>query len=340
VLALPDDAQIRCPICESPANLVEPSYPGYRERTTFGIAECAVCALSFAVPTIVDAALYDVIYSQRAVIPGYDRYDRYARSITRAKDPLAFLAEKEEHYWAVRKAVESLPVGAEVLDVGSGLGYLTYAFVRAGLRATGLDLSEEAIDRARSRFGNNYVAADFFAWSEQNPARYDLVVMLELIEHVEAPLLWLQSAMRLIKPGGRLLLSTPNRDFYVPGTIWETEAPPVHLWWFSAHSMRRIAKQVGVGLEIVDLTLCGIRPAPLPDGIVRTLRSPLIRRDGKSLASLLRRMLHRLGLLDAAIATHEWLATLRASASGMRADPARQDPARRETLVAILRNPT
>ncbi len=324
-----------CAVCGAPARVVDPAYPGYRAPSSFSIAACAACRTSFALPMRADEGLYEQIYAQSAVIPGYERYERYARQIERVADPLAFLAEREENYWAVREFARSLPPGADVLDVGTGLGYLAFALARAGFRATGLDLSEEAVARARSRFGDHYEAGDLFEWKSSRRAGFDAVVMLELIEHVERPREWIEAALELIRPGGALLLSTPDRDSYPDGTIWETEAPPVHLWWISPRSIERLCEGLPVALEFTDFRSCAIEPPAMPSAVERTYRAPMLDAGGEPVGKL-RVKLHRAGLLDAAMTAYtlkDRFDQRRRVASGR----ARADAARRGSLVAVLK---
>jgi SAM-dependent methyltransferase len=322
---------MRCLLCNAPAAIVATGYPGYRDPARYEIAGCFSCELSFAVPTRSDDGLYELIYTQGAMIPGYDRYAYYASSVERVRDPLAFLASQEENYWAVRRECATLPKGAEILDVGTGLGYLTCALASAGFHATGIDRSEQAIARASRRFGDHYVVADFFEWALRYPQRYDAVAMLELIEHVDDPRRWIEAGLRLIKPGGRLLLSTPNRSFYPSGTVWETEAPPVHLWWFSPRAIEVLAEGMGITLEFTDFGDCAIPPRAAPSDPVHTAHSPMLDKHGKPVSGK-RRWLQRFGLLEPALSIYRMQERRsRAKMNG------RADSSRRETLVAVLR---
>lgn len=323
-----------CPFCGGETALAASAYPGYRAPTRYDILECHACALSWAIPLRADNELYDAIYVAGPAIPGYERYERYARKVERARDPLAFLASREPNYWAVRRFVSTLLPGARVLDVGTGLGYLAYALARDGFRATGLDVSDEAADRARRRFGDHYAVGNLFDWARERPAEYDAVVMLELIEHVERPREWIEAGLRLLRPGGSLILSTPDRAFYPAGTVWETEAPPVHLWWFSRHAIEVLCEGLGAKLAFADFTECDIEPIPAPTSVVSTRHSPMLDEAWRPLGRW-RIALNRIGLLDAAIAAWQVKARILHRLDVARGS-ALLDPARRETLVAIL----
>jgi len=295
--------------------------------------ECDDCRLQFALPLESDSAVYEAIYRRPALVPGYDRYYDYARSAKRSPNPLDYLAESMEPYWAVRKAIAGLPSGAKMLDIGSGLGYVAYALRRAGYDAVGLDISENAVAAARARFGDQYVVADLFAWSSDHPNTYDAVTLLEVIEHVENPIDWVRAAFRLVRPGGMLIISTPNRDYYPDGSVWATEAPPVHLWWFSEHSFARLTDGIGAQIEVVDFSACDFAPAqPYSDRPVASFRTPMLNEEGRP-SSRLRRAAAALGVLPVAKAV--WTLFHGPKNDG-RAHP---NPAVRETLAVILRKP-
>lgn len=322
---------IHCPLCDREAIRLAQAFPGYQRPQSFDLYACSECRCSFAMPMRSEEAVYEAIYRHAAQIPGYDRYDAYARLVTRAERPLDALADREEPYWALRSAVRDLPAGASTLDIGSGLGYVTYALIKHGFRATGLDISEQAVDRARRRFGDYYVAADMFAWSESHREQYDVVSMLELIEHVEDPVRWIEAAFRMVKPGGMLVMTTPNRDYFVEGTVWSTDAPPVHLWWFTAQTLRRLCESSGGELEFVDFSACTLPPGlsydPQPNA---SPRAPQLDERGRP-ASALRRALFTAGLLPVAKAVYARLE----GGSRRSAHP----NGTRETLGAVLRKP-
>lgn len=141
---------VTCSLCGNPAREIAHSYPGYKIPTSYGIWECGECGLQFADPMRSDPDLYDEIYRSPALMPGYDRYYNYAKAVARSKKPMEFLANSMEPYWAVRAAIQGLPKGAKILDIGSGLGYLAYALADVGYDTVGLDISENAVGNART----------------------------------------------------------------------------------------------------------------------------------------------------------------------------------------------
>jgi len=246
------DRLIPCPLCGGTTLLAHPAQPGYRLGQTFEVRHCPGCGAAHARPLAVDTSIYDVIYAHSGALPGYDRYVRYAEQVLEEADPLGFLAGAEDVYWSIHAALERARPGARILEVGSGLGYLTYALHARGFDATGMDISKVAVDRAKARYGPLFLEADGAGWQARAAGTYEVVVMTEILEHVPDPLAFLAMAAALVRPGGDLVVTTPNRSFVPPWVLWETEAPPVHLWWFSEEAMRVLAERLGMTIRFVD----------------------------------------------------------------------------------------
>ena len=247
-----------CPLCGAPAALTLAAQPGYRRGSTYAIYACSACGASFADPLRTDARVYEEIYAQVERVPGYERYARYAAAAARSHAPLRMLASSEDVYFAIAEtvAVLNLPPGARAVELGSGLGYLTFALRRAGYDVEGWDVSEVVVRNARERFGPYYVVNDVNALDGARGG-YDLVILTELIEHLEDPPSFLRAATALLRPGGALLITTPNKDYYAPGVAWHTDAPPVHLWWFGERSIAQLAERCGLRVEYFDFSEYG-----------------------------------------------------------------------------------
>ena len=106
--------------------------------------------------------------------------------------------------------------GARVLDVGCGGGLLAEAMAVEGAEVTGIDLSDKLIDIARLHLLESGLQVEYRLVSAEQlaqecPARFDAITCMEMLEHVPDPNAIVQACFDLLKPGGRLFLSTLNR---------------------------------------------------------------------------------------------------------------------------------
>jgi SAM-dependent methyltransferase len=239
--------RLPCPLCGYAAEVLNEKHPGYAQPSEFCIAECCYCDVQFCDPMTPSAALYESIYSHAATLPGYSRYRWYADEVSRRSDPLGWLQSQEEMYSFIASelAVRGGPQKfGSVVEIGSGLGYLTFALRKAGYNVRGIELSKKAVEDASRRFGHLYEVCDVTQLHGSVSA--DAVVMTEVLEHVVDPCSLLTAIRQMLRPGGMALLTTPNKSAAPHSAYWRTDNPPVHLWWFSETTMRRMAERTGL----------------------------------------------------------------------------------------------
>lgn len=247
----------RCRLCGHGVERIFSGHLAYAAPGRFDIYECDGCDTRFAWPLASSAALYEQIYRVAASLPGYDRYERLRIALAGSVRPLDLLAGGEDVYWGVREALKPLLSSGShprVLEIGSGMGYLTYALHRQGCDVFGIDHSVEAVRRATSTFGPLYRVAPAESLSEAGLGLFDAVISTEVIEHLEDPAGFVRDAADLLAPGGLLILTTPNRELYPRDLAWHTDPAPVHLWWFSKTSLRRIAWMCGLQPTFIDFS--------------------------------------------------------------------------------------
>lgn len=225
---------------------------GYRSSEKFSIFHCGMCNTAFAAPLKVDASIYNCIYQKAREVPGYDRYYDYAEKVLQVERPLDFLAEAEDVYWGIRSFLNKKGL-RRILEVGCGFGYLTFALAKAGHRVKGIDISNIAVENASKKYGEGlFECVDVRELAEREGPVYDLIIFTEVIEHIENIKEFMRAVDALLVPGGNLLLTTPNKTPYPEDVLWETEPPPVHLFWFSEDSMRVLAKFLKHRVTFVD----------------------------------------------------------------------------------------
>jgi SAM-dependent methyltransferase len=304
-MAFPRD--VTCFLCGESANIVNESAPGYKEGQAYSICECNGCFASFASPLAVDDSIYGNIYNNIQNVPGYNRYFRYAYEVLNQKWALDYLSRQEESYWAVaghlrkRRTVEKQ---LNILEVGCGMGYFTYALANDGFTVTGVDISSQAIAWALEQYGpyfTNKTLQDLRA--EGN--RYGAIIMNQLIEHIPDLNAFIAEAIALLSPEGELIITTPNKSAF-PDAVWETDLPPVHLWWFGEESMRYLAQRYYCSIRFIDFepyydNFCQIKSPITPI----CNRQSILNAQGILLLSQplppvtpLRRLLERTGILE------------------------------------------
>jgi SAM-dependent methyltransferase len=160
-------------------------------------------------------------------------------------------------------ASELLAAGANsVLDVGCGSGifleYLRKRIPDASLY--GYELNGELLDRLVEKgFGVLPGDTALFGKAMEHLPRFDAICMLQVLEHVGDPIEFLRTFLPLLRPGGRLIITTPNSEGPIrafPRAL--TEVPPHHTTRWTERSFRAL-------LSAQTLNVRRIQLEPLPD---------------------------------------------------------------------------
>ncbi len=160
-----------------------------------------------------------------------------------------------------------LGAGSRLLEIGCGAGNLLLQATVSGSYPVALDLSMQALTFVRSRLEEAQTGPDVPAGftctqaiGEMLPFRenlFDCVLLSEVIEHLESPQVPIREAARVLRPGGRLLITTPNYRSFWPLMEWAVDrlnmAPKMageqHISRFHPASLRRMVADSGLGLE-------------------------------------------------------------------------------------------
>jgi len=114
--------------------------------------------------------------------------------------------------------------GCRVLEIGTGLGTDFVKFVRAGARATGVDLTERSISLVESRLALEGLEADLrVADAETLPfdtGKFDVVYSWGVLHHTPHPPRAIAEAIRVLRPGGRLCVMLYARRSWVAFGLW------------------------------------------------------------------------------------------------------------------------
>jgi 2-polyprenyl-6-hydroxyphenyl methylase/3-demethylubiquinone-9 3-methyltransferase len=163
--------------------------------------------------------------------------------------------------------------GARALDVGCGGGILSEAMAKRGADVLGIDLSQAVLDVAElhaleSKLQIQYQAISAEELAAAQPAGFDLVTCMEMLEHVPDPAAILGALAKLARPGGNVVISTLNRKplafaVAIIGAEYIARALPrgthEYLKFIRPSELARWGR--AAGLTLVDLT--GITYNPL-----------------------------------------------------------------------------
>lgn len=129
---------------------------------------------------------------------------------------LAFIRERALAHFGRDGGKRAPFEGLRLLDVGCGGGLLTEPMARLGFSVTGVDASEENIATARAHAGDLGLAIDYRANTVESllaagETDFDVILNMEVIEHVADPGAFLRDCARLLARGGLMIVATLNR---------------------------------------------------------------------------------------------------------------------------------
>jgi 2-polyprenyl-3-methyl-5-hydroxy-6-metoxy-1,4-benzoquinol methylase len=227
-----------CPICNSKAQIIKELYDdrfGYKGY--YAIRQCDSCDHCFVEKSFSKEELARLYTSH------YQRSHYDVSKFTPAKKNNGFGG------WlngSKQAAYRWVPQNVRVLDVGCGAGETLAYHASRGCQAYGLEVDENVKHIADS-LGLNIVIGTL----ESNPFEpefFDYIIMDQVIEHLSEPVSALKGASKMLKPEGRLILSTPNCRGWgrtVFGRKWINWHTPYHLNLFSKKSITIVIEEAG-----------------------------------------------------------------------------------------------
>jgi SAM-dependent methyltransferase len=160
-----------------------------------------------------------------------------------AGDPL-FAADFARHLVAYRFAQEQVR-GQRVLDAGCGDGYGTDLLAETARRALGVDRSARTIETAARRYRRPnlaYRVCELPRLAELGE-RFDVVCNFQVIEHLADPVPFVRQAREVLEPGGRLIVTTPNR-------LQSVVENPYHVHEYVAEELRELLLREFARVEV------------------------------------------------------------------------------------------
>ncbi len=208
------------------------------------VVQCHACGLGLTNPQPSNAELGE-IYGPNYVLIENDPVGE--AMVLRSKRATA------DHYLDLLAGV-GVPARGELLEIGCGAGNFLVCAADRGFNVTGLEYSPYAAERARKNLNGRgrVLVGEVTALADQANA-YDVCVLCDVIEHVRRPDEFVREILRLLRPGGVLLVVTPSLDSWsarVLGSRW-MEYKAEHLFYFTRATITRQLQQAGY----TDVTL-------------------------------------------------------------------------------------
>ncbi len=129
---------------------------------------------------------------------------------------IEYILEKIKVYYNIKKKEEKLLDGLKILDIGCGGGLISEPMARLGGSVTGIDASEKNIKIAKIHAKKNNLEIKYINKSPEQmneKENFDIILNLEVIEHVENVELYIKSCKRLLKTNGLMFTATLNKTF-------------------------------------------------------------------------------------------------------------------------------
>jgi 2-polyprenyl-3-methyl-5-hydroxy-6-metoxy-1,4-benzoquinol methylase len=224
-----------CPVCGARGG--KTIYAEARDPITldsFQVIECFACGVAYTSPR---PSSLDKYYPQR--------YRGYGGFVTRVLSALYSLRVSR---WACLNHE-----GNSVLEVGCGPGLMLATFHRRGWRTLGIERNEAVAEKARRALGVEIVATPVEALPAD--ARFDLIIMFQLLEHISEPVALLRECAKRLAPGGHLITNVPNFSSWqsrFAGPMWLHLDVPRHLAHFTPKTLATTLAQAGLKLSTLS----------------------------------------------------------------------------------------
>ena len=129
---------------------------------------------------------------------------------------IEYIAENIKKHYSIENSKPDYLKGFSILDIGCGGGLISEPMARLGANVTGIDASEKNINVAKLHSKKSELKINYLNSSPENLnliEKFDVILNLEIVEHVENVNLYINSCYKLLKKNGIMFTATLNRSF-------------------------------------------------------------------------------------------------------------------------------
>ena len=129
---------------------------------------------------------------------------------------IEYITENIKKYYKIKKDKINFLEGLKILDIGCGGGLISEPMARLGAKVTGIDASKKNISVAKLHSKKNGLKINYLNSSPEDldyDQEFDIILNLEIVEHVDDVGLYIKSCNRLLKNNGLMFTATLNRSF-------------------------------------------------------------------------------------------------------------------------------
>ncbi|MEO5910945.1 MAG: class I SAM-dependent methyltransferase [Pelobium sp.] len=245
-----------CPLCNST------NTKSFLKQTNYEIIKCSNCKNGFTSPPPVEL--------------NYEHMDFHANEIIAHEIPLRGYPElvkthQKTYDLNIKLIKKHLPnKKSKILEIGSGEGILAEMILKSGYDITCIEPSLTASKRAIKR-GLKCVQG-FFPNSIIIDTKFDMVIMTQVLEHIEQPLKLLKNIYKQLEKGGLILLNQTNFESLIvkiQKENWYAWLPKQHYWHFTPKGIKEIS--ANLGFKVVDCQYSNLVSLGRKEKLIRDL---------------------------------------------------------------------
>jgi SAM-dependent methyltransferase len=229
-------------------------------HTAYPLFKCSDCGFTRPWPLPYTETTKDTIYAQAENVRFFDPVKK--EIITGTKE-FEYFYQYFDFYLDLAKKFR---MSGKLLDVGCGVGHLLDVFKKAGFEVEGLEVYEDLV-AALKRRGHQAMCAGIESSRIPNE-HYDVVVLNQVLEHIEDFEDFVRHLHRVCKPGGHLMLAVPYMFGLMPNLLrsyWYGLGYGQHLNFFSKESLKMLLERNGFEVVEMDITIVDYAHPKFPE---------------------------------------------------------------------------